>query len=142
MRRTCSTAVFVVIVALVVTQSIHADPSSVDRFMGACDGSAAVPIGPSSFIAASDEDNILRVYKYGSLEPAKELDLNDFLQLKAESKEEVDIEGAARIGNRVYWIGSHSRDKKGNKQPNRARLFATEIKRQGDNLQIIPIGVA
>jgi hypothetical protein len=54
----------------------------------------------------------------------------------------VDIEGAARIGNRVYWIGSHSRDKKGNKQPNRARVFATDLKGEGDDIQVIPVGTA
>lgn len=138
----CSVALLLVsIFSLVLTERLHAAPSSVDTYMGACDGSAAVPIGPSSFIAASDEDNILRVYKYGTPDPSKEIDLNDFLQLKAESKEEVDIEGAARIGNRVYWIGSHSQDKKGDKQPNRARLVATDVKVQGDEIQIIPAGV-
>jgi hypothetical protein len=126
---------------LVFTNAAYVASDSVDTYMEACDGSAAVPIGTTAFIAASDEDNILRVYKYGTSKPIKEFNLDGFLELKSGSKE-VDIEGAARIGNRIYWIGSHSRDKKGNKQSNRARLFATDVTINGEDIQIIPVGVA
>lgn len=40
---------------------------------------------------------------------------------------EVDIEASAQIGNRIYWLASHSNSSTGVSRPNRARLFATDI---------------
>jgi hypothetical protein len=31
------------------------------------------------------------------------------------------------VGNRIYWIGSHGRNKEGKYRPNRHRFFATEV---------------
>ena len=45
--------------------------------------------------------------------------------------QEVDIEASTRIGNRIYWVGSHSNKKGSGKfQPNRHRLFATDVSNQ------------
>jgi hypothetical protein len=40
---------------------------------------------------------------------------------------EADIEGAARVGDRIYWIASHGRNKDGKLRSSRYRFFATDI---------------
>ena len=44
---------------------------------------------------------------------------------------EADIEGAARVDNRIYWITSHGRNKDGKERPSRYALFATDIVTEG-----------
>ena len=61
---------------------------------------------------------------------------NDALELDPSKDLEVDIEGAARIGDRIYWIGSHSASKKGEPRPNRRRLFATRVVTEGSEVRV------
>ncbi len=107
---------------------------------GMCDASAAEAVGTHMFVVASDEDNLLRVF--ASRTPGKPIytyDLNPFL--KPEKKHpEADIEGAARIENRVYWITSHGTNKNGHQRKSRHRLFATWFVQNGDKLVIQPVG--
>jgi hypothetical protein len=92
-----------------------------------CDASAGVALGPSLFVAANDEDNTLRFYRNDkSGPPVLELPLSGFLEASGKWPE-VDLEGAARIDSRIYWIGSHGRNKDGKFRENRHRLFATKI---------------
>jgi Protein of unknown function (DUF3616) len=103
-------------------------------YRGACDGSAAVALDDGHFIAANDEDNTLRIYRIGMPDPVDTLDLNPVLKpetKKSGKPKEVDIEGAARVGDRIYWIASHSRDKNAKKESSRHRFFATDISRIG-----------
>lgn len=100
-----------------------------DSYEGCKEASAAVPLGDLHFIAANDEDNILRVYNLKERKPVFELNLD--AELVSDPKEEakkrkVDIEGATWLGDKVtLWIGSHSRTtEKGKRRPNRFRLFA------------------
>jgi len=82
-------------------------------YRGTSDASAAVAIGRDMFIVADDENNILRVYKTTeSGLPLFSFDLTEFLEVELEHPE-VDIEGATIIGERVYWISSHGRNKDG-----------------------------
>jgi hypothetical protein len=97
-------------------------PDSV-AYLDACDGSAAIALSSDTFVVAHDDDNVLRGYKVGTGAPLFTRPLETFL----EAKKEVDIEGAARIGDIVYWIGSHGRDSKGNPEPTRLTFFATHI---------------
>jgi hypothetical protein len=53
------------------------------------------------------------------------LELSKFLGLR--SDEEADIEGAARVGQRIYWITSHARNSRGKADASRHRFFATEL---------------
>jgi hypothetical protein len=78
-------------------------------------------------VVADDEANQLRVYRRDEPGPALAvIDLTADLELDRHAPE-TDIEGAARIGDRVYWITSHSRNHLGKAHPNRCRLFATTI---------------
>ena len=57
------------------------------------------------------------------------------------SNPEVDIESSVRIGNRIYWLGSHSNSaNSGAFRPNRYRLFATDITGTGAATQLSYVG--
>ena len=109
-------------------------------YRGTSDASTAVSIGRDMFIVADDENNILRIYRTtkGGL-PLFSFNLTEFLDVEPEHPE-VDIEGAANIGERVYWISSHGRNKDGKIRSNRYRFFATIVKSQNDSVYIEPVG--
>ena len=107
---------------------------------GPCDASAAVAVGPHTFIVANDEDNVLRVYGPGDAQPRPgAFDLNAFLGLEADGPE-ADIEGATRIGDVIYWITSHGADKKGRPRPSGRRLFATQLEIVNGRVKVTPVG--
>ena len=116
--------------------------TEIHLYRGACDASAAVRVGKGSlFIAASDEDSVLRVYDRNNPGPfIHSHDLSEFLGVSNPKKEEADIEGAAQIGAVVYWIGSHGRDNDGGEQETRRRLFATSVTGAGKTIKISPVG--
>jgi hypothetical protein len=101
-----------------------------------CDASAAVALDENHFAVADDEGNTLRVYKKGDPKPTGEYEVHKFLgnARRAES----DLEGAARIGNRIYWISSHGRNREGDEAPQRQRFFATDIEgKNGHKLRAV-----
>src|SRR5438093_13040353 len=86
---------------------------------GAPDGSAGVASGTNHFIDACDEDNLLRLYPSDTDgKPKVLLDLNQLLGLPKDNGvfKECDLEGAARIADRIYWNGCISAS------PSRAQL--------------------
>jgi Protein of unknown function (DUF3616) len=104
-----------------------------ERYVGLCDASAAVDVGGSHFVVADDERDVLQIYRYGVAHPVQSLDLADYLgNRKSNGKSvEADLEGAARIGDRIYWISSHARTSKGDRlDTHRHRLFYTELSHQ------------
>ena len=109
-----------------------------------CDGSAILNVGGGHFLNATDEDNVIRLYRLGSAAtPVREFDMSAFLAVEKTKKgvpKEADLEGVARAGNRLYWIGSHGRDKKGDKESSRHRLFATTMSGAGADTQLTPAG--
>lgn len=104
---------------------------------GLCDASAAVALDARHFAVAGDEDNTLRIYERGQPQARATLALQDFLR---SGKDEADLEAATRIGNRIYWMGSLSRDGKGRPAPQRDRLFATDIDASGSPPTLRPVG--
>jgi len=109
-------------------------------YRGTSDASAAVALSDNMFIVADDENNILRVYRTSVPGlPVFSYDLTKFLQIEPEHPE-ADIEGATSVGDRIYWITSHGRNKDGQLRPNRYRFFATTVKVEDDNIIIRPIG--
>ncbi|HEU0208949.1 MAG TPA: DUF3616 domain-containing protein [Candidatus Udaeobacter sp.] len=108
------------------------------------DGSAGVASGTSHFIDACDEDNFLRLYPSDTdAQPKMLLDLNQLLGFPKHDGgfKECDLEGAARIGDRIYWIGSHSRGgKKGKVEPSRQVLFATKVTGADEETKLELIG--
>jgi hypothetical protein len=94
------------------------------RYEGLCDASAAVALDARHFIVADDEHNQLGIYKRGEPGEVGRVDLDKFLK----AKKEADLEGAAQVGNRIYWIASHARNSAGKEREDRHRFFATEIR--------------
>jgi len=126
---------------MLATPATHG-AAEVTQHTGMCDASAAVPVGTSMFAVANDEDNVLRVYQRdASGGPLSSFSLGPFLKIDADGKHpEADLEGATRIGSRIYWITSHGANKEGKPRPNRRRLFATEVRGDGSKIDMIPVG--
>jgi len=91
-----------------------------------CDGSLGVFLDGEHFLDGNDEDQGLRIYRRGSDGiPLRTLDVSSSLGLA--SSDEADLEDAARIGNRIYIVSSHSRDGDGNLESARYRFFAADL---------------
>ena len=93
-------------------------------FNGICDASAAVALGPDTFVVADDEkSDALLVYKTSGGPPIGKRDLPKEL---VEDDGEADLEGAARVGSDTYWISSHGSHTKPKKAKARRQFFATD----------------
>lgn len=114
--------------------SAHSPFEDAFVYYGMCDASAAAALGTDLFVVANDERNELLVYRRGVARPVAEVDLSPFLGTKKD--QESDLEGAATIGERIYWISAHGRNKKGNHQESRHRFFATQLR----NGVVVPVG--
>lgn len=109
-------------------------------YSGACDASATVVVDDLHFLSATDEDSVLRLYRRDQPgPPINTFDLAPALELGRKAGE-TDIEGAARIGDVVYWITSHARDGDGKAHQERARFFATRLAGRGAELSVEIIG--
>lgn len=107
---------------------------------GMCDASAGVALDAQRFAAANDEDNVLRIYaRDRSGGPLQTIDLARFLEVQPK-KPETDLEGAARIGDRVFWITSHGRNKDGKRRASRCRFFATQVNATPQRVELSPVG--
>ena len=101
-------------------------------YEGLCDASAGVALDARHFIVADDEHNKLGIYQRGEPKRVGQVDLGEFLQ----ARKEADLEGAAQVGSRLYWIASHARNSQGELREDRHRFFATEIR----GLAVAPVG--
>jgi hypothetical protein len=109
-------------------------------YTGLCDASAVVGLGQGYFAVADDEDNVIRVYRRdGGSRPVYSIELSAFLRTYGKGRE-VDMEGATRLGDRIYWISSHGRNVEGNECPNRQRFFATTGSIRNGSVDLRPVG--
>jgi hypothetical protein len=136
-----SKIVFVVSMFVLVGPAICGEPSGEFLvFHGASDASAAVSVTDNMFVVADDENNILRIYdihKVGN--PVSSFDMTSFLNVEP-NHPEADIEAATRVGQRIYWITSHGRNKDGKLRPNRYRFFATDLLIENGSVKLRPAG--
>lgn len=110
------------------------------RHPGMANASAAVSVSTNLFVVASDEDNRLRIYSSESNgAPLLVRDCGLFLGLAGRALE-ADIEGGARVGDRIYWLGSHSRNQDGRWRANRHRFFATDLVTNAGGFNLVPAG--
>ncbi len=110
------------------------------RHPGMANASAAARVATHLFAVASDEDNRLRIYSCESNSPpALVRECGPFLGLTGHALE-ADIEGGARVGDRIYWIGSHSRNQDGRWRANRRRFFATEVVTHAGLIDLVTVG--
>lgn len=130
-------------VLLLLGGCLQAGPSGVSNHRGMANASAVIALGEDRFLAASDEDNALRLYSFtDGAGPAKQFDATAWLGLRPGRDSEADFEGAARVGDLIFWIGSHGRNKDGKNRPARQRLLATRVVGTNESLALAPAGPA
>jgi len=135
-----SRAFLIAALALCSMSAKAAELSNVREFREMCDASAMIPVGDNYFLAANDEDNTLRLFERdGAGSAVATFKLDKTLGVGKPSPE-VDLEGAAQIGDLIYWIGSHGNNKDGEPRPNRHRFFATRLSGIGANLKVDLVG--
>jgi hypothetical protein len=118
----------------------HAEVRPETPYRSICDASAAVALDDTYFVVAGDEHNDLLIFQKGVPTPSKHDNpsaIADFLE--AGGDKESDLEGAARIGDRIYWISSHGNNSKGEFRERLHRFFATRIE-NGIPPRVQPIG--
>jgi len=120
--------------------SARAAEVEVRTFSGLCDASATVSLDFGFFAVADDEDNVLRVYhaQAGAM-PVQAIDMSSFLRVDPKEPE-ADIEGGARMGQKVFWITSHGRNPDGKERASRQRFFATSILATNGTSSLAPLG--
>jgi hypothetical protein len=91
------------------------------RYDGVCEASAAVALDDTHFVVASDDLERLTIYERGKATPGASVELGDV----------TDIEAAARIGDTIFWLTSHSLNKDGEDKKKRKLLFATVVAPDG-----------
>ena len=67
-------------------------------------------------------------------DPAREPEAPDAGFYEDGTPKEVDIEASTRVGNRIFWLGSHSHAFNATERTNRARLFATDLSGRDTNI--------
>ena len=140
MKRTAlkATAFLIALVGIFyLMQRAFATPAC---FSGMCDASAVVSLDNEFFAVADDEESIINVYSRHHVGRAvRTVNVAAFLGLRRRAAE-VDLEGSARLGDRVYWISSHGRNAEGKEQPSRRRFFATTGAVSNGVIDLRPVG--
>jgi hypothetical protein len=118
------------------------DPPFTFWHTGMSDGSTAVPLDSTYYIAGDDELNTLNVYyRNRSGMPLRGYDYTAYLNLPNPSSPEVDVEASAKSPlntGRIYWSGSMSNGKLPyDNKPNRDRLFATTVSKTADSTDFV-----
>ena len=129
----------------VINYAASAASTSTSRFhTGSSDASTAVDAGGGYMLVADDENQVLRLYsRTNSGLPVNGFDYTSSLALTDISgsvPREVDIESSVRVGDRIYWLGSHSNSSGGADRPNRSRLFATDVSGSGASTTLSYVG--
>jgi hypothetical protein len=114
--------------------------STQTTWFGMCDASAAVALDTNFFAVANDEDNALRIFQLDRPGlPVQSVDLSRFLGVDPK-KPETDLEGAAWLGDTIFWIGSHGQNRTGKYRTSRHRLFATRVEKARGGVRVVPVG--
>jgi len=109
-------------------------------YYGMCDASAAVALDNELFAVANDEDNALRIYRAdASGPPVQTIELSTFLRVD-QKKPETDLEGACWLGDRIFWISSHGRNRAGEFRSSRHRFFATQLQTNATGVKLVSAG--
>lgn len=114
-----------------------ARPAETSVHTGICDASAAATLDARHFLVADDEENLLWIYDRATPAPVGSVELWNFLGIG--KKDESDIEGAAAVGNRIYWISSHGRNKRAEIAPSRFQFFASDIERSAGKIPSVKL---
>jgi predicted extracellular nuclease len=130
----------------VIKYAASAAGATTSRFLtGASNASTAIAIDSSYMLVGDDENQALRLYdRANSGLAVNSFDYSLLLGLTDISSgvpREVDIEASAKLGNRIYWLGSQSNtDPAGANRPNRDRIFATDTTGTGVGTNLNYVG--
>lgn len=140
---TASTATGAGVAAFRYAASAQARTAS--RFhLNGSDASAAFALDADWMIVGDDEKQIIRLF-HRSLSglPVKTWDPTPSLGLldtEDGTPREVDLEASTRVGNRLFWLGSHSHAGNASSRVNRSRVFATDLTGSGTNINLTYVG--
>ena len=108
-------------------------------YYGISNPSGAIALDKRHFIVADDEENSLRVYhKKMTDKPLQTIELKKLFagDVKNGKRQEIDLEGAAELDGKFFWIGSHSSNRDGKPRPARHRLLAIKTVRDKNDAYI------
>lgn len=112
-------------------------------FTQACDASGLVFTLDGSLLVADDMSDVLLTYSANGGEPISRIDLYGLTGTPPHARNNYSaFEGAARLGDMIYFITSHAREEKGKNRPNRRRLLAVKSTPVGDSEKLDPVGIA
>ena len=129
-----------------ISYAASADLRGGGRFhTGVSDASAALALDGNFMLVGDDENQVLRIFcRSNSTSALAAFNMNPFLQLEDlypdGTPREIDTEGATRVGNRLYWIGSHSHNRDFEVRTNRGRIFTTDLSGSGTNATLTYVG--
>src|SRR5262249_18969669 len=143
----CSSSSATITLLLIITLSASAavsaaafSPPAPVLFVCHVVGSASADVGDGFFVGASDEKNNFRLYNAKGGLPARKLDVGVEPAVKSalglEEVKECDLEGAAKIGDLIFWIGSHGRNEHAKEKKERQGLFATKLNGVGKKAKL------
>ena len=124
----CTAAIVTLICSgLAVVEVASAASHNVIEFEGICDASAAVTLDGRHIIVGDDELPWLSVYDIagGRLQKKIPLPAQSAGHGDSDDPPEADIEAATVFGDRIVWISSHGRNKKGKVREDRRQLFSS-----------------
>ncbi len=108
-------------------------------FSGSCDGSGGVALDEKHLAVVNDETSHLLIYqRHNPGGPVQSINIRKALELK--KKEEGDLEGLAMMGDYLFVLGSHSRDRDGKKQKERRKLLALRLLSSEGEFVLKPVG--
>jgi len=94
---------------------------------GSSDASTALALGGNTMLVGDDEAGVLRVYSRDGGAAIKEISYTAYLGTSGET----DLEASARIGDKLYFVGSHGNNKSGVDQNSREVIFAATVSGSG-----------
>jgi hypothetical protein len=137
---TMTLVLVIILSARVAVAAAEFSLSTTVLFEGAVDGSAGADVGGGFFVGATDEDDEFRLYDVKGGPSLKTLDVGVDAAVKSalglQEIKECDLEGAAKIGDLIFWIGSHGRDQLAKEKKERQVLFATKLSGVGKDAKL------
>lgn len=104
-------------------------------YSGSSNASGAIALNHHCFIVGDDEHNRLLIYdKEITRYPIQSIALSTLFPGYVSDAEdhELDLEGGTQLGDLLFWIGSHSTDRKGRHRPARHTLLAIQLTPDGN----------
>jgi hypothetical protein len=109
-------------------------------FEGMCSATAGVLLHGFSIAVTDAQDNDLQIYHVNGGRPGGTIDLHALSHVHQGTPLGFSsFQGAARVGDRIYFIGSHARQKRGYNRPNFRRLVSVESRLVNGREQLTPV---